>query len=137
MLAAAATVASASQEFDEEALMRSYIAALIARDAEYIREHSHPEVRYDPEFRDRHTAGQIEDQVKAILEKTRDCDIGAVMRGTGSLNYTVHWWCNYRDVPEGSPLEGAGAVLRVREGRIEISNFNWSGPYSVGPRRVG
>ena len=123
-----------SEHRDDAALMRAFLAALVARDADYLEKNVHVEVRYDAEFRARRTPRQLETSANEVIEKTKDCDVGALIRGTGSPHYTVNWWCKYRDGPEHSPLEGAAAVLRVRDGSIEISNFSWQGPYPVWPR---
>ncbi|MDG5747638.1 hypothetical protein P8Q88_05545 [Qipengyuania sp. XHP0207] len=118
--------------------MRAYLAAILARDTAYLKANSHSQVQYDPEFRARQTPSNLEDSVEEIFEKTRDCDVGALMRNRGSQSYTVNWWCSYYDEPAGAPFEGGGATLHVRDGLIEIGNFNWSGPYPAwAPRRVG
>ena len=136
LVAALATTVSILEPYDDEALMRSYLAALIARDKDFLEKNARPEVRCDSQFRLRHTSGLLESSVGAVLEKTKDCDVGAIMRGVGPLSYTVNWWCKYRDEPDGSPLEGASAVLSVRNGLVEISNFGLSGPYAAAwPRR--
>lgn len=134
LVAAVATAVPVSEHHDDEAVMRTFLAALVARHSDYLEKNAHVELRYDAEFRARHTPGRLETTANAVIEKTKDCDVGAVMRGFGSLNYTVNWWCKYRDETEDSPLEGAAAVLRVRNRLVEISNFSWQGPYPVVPR---
>ena len=134
LVAAVATAAPVSKHHDDEAVMRAFLAALVAGNSGYLEKNAHVELGYDAEFRARHTPGRLETNANVVIEKTKDCDVGAVMRGVGSLNYTVNWWCRYRDEAEGSPLEGAAAVLRVRKGLVEISNFSWQGPYPVVPK---
>lgn len=139
VLAAALTAAAPATDTEgDEALMRSYLSAILARDTAFLKANSHPQVAYDRDFRARQTPSNLEDSVEAMLEKTRDCDVGALMRDRGSQGYTVNWWCSYYDEPAGAPFQGAGATLRVRDGLVEIGNFSWSGPYPAWtPRRVG
>ena len=139
LLAAALTVAApGSDPQDDEALMRSYLAAILARDVAYLEANTHAQVQYDPQFRERQSPSNLEETVEAVFAKTKDCDVGALLRDRGSPGYTVNWWCSYYDEPAGAPYDGGGATLRVRDGLIEISNFNWSGPYPAwAPRRVG
>lgn len=135
ILAAVVTAAAPVPEHhDDEAVMRTFLAALVAGNSDYLEKNAHVELRYDAEFRARHTPEQLETTAHAAIEKTKDCDVGAVIRGAGSLNYTVNWWCKYRDEAEGAPLEGAAAVFRVRKGLVEVSNFSWQRPYAVWPR---
>lgn len=135
LAAVVATAVPVSEHHDDEALMRTFLAALVARNSEYLEKNAHVELRYDAEFRTRHPSGRLETTANAVIAKTKDCDVGAVMRGVGSLNYTVNWWCTYQHETKDSPLEGAAAVLRVRNGLVEISNFNWQGPYAMVPRK--
>ncbi|WP_143089616.1 hypothetical protein [Qipengyuania nanhaisediminis] len=118
---------------DDEAKMRAFLAALIARDTDHLVENAHAEVRYDPDSRLERSPERMEKNVRSIFEKTRNCDVGAMIRGKGSLQYQVNWWCEYYAEPEGSPSQGAFAVLTVENGRIEISNFSWQGPYYPRP----
>ncbi|WP_338425199.1 hypothetical protein [Sphingopyxis kveilinensis] len=134
LVAVVAAAAPVSAHRDDEAVMRTFLAALVAGNSDHLEKNVHVELRYDAEFRARHTPGQLETTAHAVIEKTKDCDVGAVIRGVGSLNYTVNWWCKYRDEAEGSPLEGAAAVFRVRKGLVEVSNFSWQQPYAVWPR---
>lgn len=139
VLAAALTAAApATDTQNDEALMRSYLAAILARDVAYLEANTHAQVHYDPQFRVKQTPSNLEDTVEAIFAKTKDCDVGALLRDRGSPGYTVNWWCSYYDEPAWTPFEGGAATLRVRDGLIEISNFNWSGPYPAwAPRGVG
>ncbi|QZD90432.1 hypothetical protein K3148_03300 [Qipengyuania aurantiaca] len=131
------TAAPATASEVDEAPMRSYLAAILARDSEYLEANTHPEVQYDSQFLDRTAPSNLEESVEAIFAKTKDCDVGALLRDRGSKSYTVNWWCSYYDEPAGIPFEGGAATFRVRDGHIEISNFSWSGPYPAwAPRRV-
>jgi hypothetical protein len=138
VLAAALSAAAPTADTQsDEALLRSYLAAILARDTAYLKANSHPQVQYDPQFRARQAPSNLEDSVEVIFEKTKDCDVGALMRNRGSQSYTVNWWCSYYDEPAGVPYEGGAAILRVRDGLIEVRNFNWSGPYAAWtPRTV-
>jgi uncharacterized protein YchJ len=51
LVAALATTVSILEPYDDEALMRSYLAALIARDKDFLEKNARPEVRYDSQFR--------------------------------------------------------------------------------------
>ncbi|WP_370031734.1 hypothetical protein [Qipengyuania mesophila] len=139
VLAAALSAAAPTADTQSDAaLMRSYLAAILARDMAYLKANSHVQVQYDPQFRARQTPSNLEYSVEVIFEKTKDCDVGALLRDRGPLGYTVNWWCSYYDEPAGVPFEGGAAILRVRDGLIEVSNFNWSGPYAAwAPRQVG
>lgn len=134
--AALVAAAPATGPQDDEALMRSYLSAILARDMAYLKANTHAQVRYDPEFRASQTPSNLENTVEAIFAKTRDCDVGNLSRNRGSHSYTVNWWCTYYDEPAGAPMEGGAAILRVRDDLIEIVNFNWQGPCAAWTPRI-
>jgi hypothetical protein len=126
-------LAVAAQAPDDDAVMRAFLVALVGKDEQYLLANVHPQVSYDSAFRTEHVSSRLEEQTASVIRKTRKCDVGAIMRGGSLPVYTVNWWCKYQDGAAAWPLEGAAAVLSVRDGKIEIGKFNWQGPFSPPP----
>lgn len=134
--AAPPAAATASPDQRDLAVLSDFLAALLTRDEARILALAEPDIRVDPSIDNR--PGLRDTTLAQLLERTRSCDIGAILQGySREPGYTVNWWCDYA---EGDtlrfPTSGAHVVVGVAGGRLRLTNFSYGIRYGAPARQA-
>jgi hypothetical protein len=130
------TLSSPTKTVESEAMVNA-IAAIITGDEAEIRRRVSNALAYDPTF-DHFRSLREPDRLllEGALRAVRSCEVRGLFRSDETIpSYTVNWVCRYQSSgKDRSAYDGAAAILRWRDGRPTLMNFNFQGPWPRPPR---